>query len=88
MKYDSSLTVYDIILKRNRWSLLFWVDMYSLHNILSSFSRLTNVSSGKKYKNQVDFIEWNHMPQALNLYFSSDKQIWHITEICIFCGFL
>lgn len=42
----------------------------------------------KKKKNQVNFIEWNHTPQALNPYLSSDKQIWHISEICIFCGFV
>lgn len=45
MKYDSSLTVYDIILKRNRWILLFWLYRYSLHNILSSFYSL---SQGEK----------------------------------------
>lgn len=46
MKYDSSLTVYEC----NRWSLLFWLYMYSLHNILSSFSQLINVSQEKKKK--------------------------------------
>lgn len=42
----------------------------------------------REKKNQGNFIEWNHTPQALNLYLSSDKQIWHISEICIFCGFV
>lgn len=46
-----------------------------------------NLQMFPRKKMQADFIEWNQMP-LLNLYLSSDKQIWHISEICIICGFV
>lgn len=46
-----------------------------------------NLQMFPRKKMQANFIEWNHTP-LLNLYLSSDKQIWHISEICIFCGFV
>lgn len=86
MKYDSSLAAYHIILKPSRWSPLFGLYMYSLDNMLPRLFQHTDIS--QEEKNQVNFIDWNHKPQAFNLYLSSDKQIWHTSEICIFRGFV
>lgn len=82
MNYDSSL--WDHIKMQQVEPVLVIYVQFTQHTF--QFLLTNKCISGEK--NQVNFIEWNHTPQALNLYLSSDKQIWHISEICIFCGFV